>query len=211
MVDKTLLCPSPPCTPGTYSGINYVLLGFIAQSLGKHAHWTDWDQLVRCGANCCALLDFAVRSIMVLHEQQDVIKGDRKNLYKEIVFAHTGTCKTNPAIAHQYTTYTDHTTGPIIFDLINYSCLNGWSMGNAAASGKNLAMFFRDVFGPSVNGTRKPLVTPETARAMQEFHRMPSLGPGYYYGLGLFVDNGFMDLARGDRNATYMFGHGAYK
>jgi hypothetical protein len=30
----------------------------------------------------------------------------------------------------------------------NYGCLNGWSMGNAATSGKDQAMFFRDVFGP---------------------------------------------------------------
>ena len=84
-------------------------------------------------------------------------------------------------------------------------------MGNAAASGKNLAMFFRDVFGPSVNGTRKPLVTPETARAMQKFYPLPELCPGCLYGLGLLADNGLEGMARGDPDATYMIGHGAYK
>ena len=37
MADKTLLCPKPPCHP-SYSGIGYVLLGFIAQSLRKQSH-----------------------------------------------------------------------------------------------------------------------------------------------------------------------------
>ena len=30
MLDKTLLCPMPPC-PGFYSSINFVLLGFVMQ------------------------------------------------------------------------------------------------------------------------------------------------------------------------------------
>ena len=97
--------------------------------------------------------------------------------------------------------------------LLLSSCLNGWSMGNAATSGKNLAMFFRDVFGPAVNGTRKPLVTPETARAMQIFHPIPELCQGCMYGLGLLADS-FEGMARGDqeeRQQTYMIGHGAYK
>ena len=63
-------------------------------------------------------------------------------MYREIVFAHTGTCESNPAIAHQIG-YDDsakdrHGGKAVLFDLIHYSCLNGWSMGNAAASGKNL-------------------------------------------------------------------------
>eukprot|EP01047_Picozoa_sp_COSAG01_P068125 COSAG01_NODE_9774_length_2347_cov_70.902580_3_plen_69_part_00 len=52
MADKTLLCPKPPCHP-SYSGIGYVLLGFIAQSLRKQS----WGPLVaRVDATkCCRL------------------------------------------------------------------------------------------------------------------------------------------------------------
>ena len=62
-----------------------------------------------------------------------------------------------------------------------------------------------------MNGTRKPLVTPETARAMQIFHPIPGLCDGCMYGLGLLVDNGYEGMARGDPDATYMIGHGAHQ
>eukprot|EP01048_Picozoa_sp_COSAG05_P023652 COSAG05_NODE_5214_length_1234_cov_6.612153_3_plen_65_part_01 len=65
MVDKTLLCTTPPCD-AYYSSIGYVLLGFIAQSLRGVPHWTDWDQL-------------------------DVIPPERRHLYQEIAFSKLGT------------------------------------------------------------------------------------------------------------------------
>ena len=43
MVDKSLICPKPPCHPA-YTGIGYILLGFIAQSLRNQSHWTDWNR-----------------------------------------------------------------------------------------------------------------------------------------------------------------------
>ena len=69
-------------------------------------------------------------------------------------------------------------------DLYDYSCLNGWAMGNIAASAMNLAMFFRDLFAPPTAGHE--LVKPETAHKMVE-----NIGPlapfgGMRYGLGMF-------------------------
>ena len=43
MNNKELLCPKPPCEP-YWSGTGYILLGFIAQSLRKQSHWTDWNR-----------------------------------------------------------------------------------------------------------------------------------------------------------------------
>jgi hypothetical protein len=182
MVDKTLLCTTPPCD-AYYSSIGYVLLGFIAQSLRGVPRWTDWDQL-------------------------DVIPPERRHLYQEIAFSKLGTCESNPAIAHQFMGGTDQTTGhPIIFDLLHYSCLNGWSMGNVAASGHDLAQFFRDVFAPST-AARQQLVKPETAAAMQNFSKLTNPWcPGCYYGLGTFQENQYEGWARGDPEQAYMIGH----
>ena len=43
VVDKDLYCRKPPCDPA-YTGIGYILLGFIAQSLRNQSHWTDWNR-----------------------------------------------------------------------------------------------------------------------------------------------------------------------
>ena len=146
MVNKGLKCAEPPCA-ASYSSIGYVLLGFIAQSVRGLPRWTDWNQL-------------------------DVIPEQRRHLYQEIQFAQLGTCESNPAIAHQFTSAKNEISGkPLIFDLIHYSCLNGWSMGNAVASGKNLAMFMRDLFAPKT-AARTPLVKPETAAAMLNFSQL---------------------------------------
>jgi hypothetical protein len=50
------------------------------------------------------------------------------------------------------------------YDISDKSCLNGWAMGNIAASGMNLAMFFRDLFGPADPAAR--LLPPALAAAM---------------------------------------------
>ena len=38
----------------------------------------------------------------------------------------------------------------MFYDLIDYSCLNGWATGNVASSGKDLAQFYRDLFGAPI-------------------------------------------------------------
>ena len=79
-------------------------------------------------------------------------------------------------------------------------------MGNIAASGKNLAMFHRDLFAPATD-TRQPLLKPETAKAMRNFSYMNA---GYgSYGLGLFDEPYYQPLARfpWEGQQLYMFGH----
>ena len=79
----------------------------------------------------------------------------------------------SPPIASQLYAYptNQQKTAVQIFDFGQYSCLNGWSMGNGVMSGKNLAMFFRDVFAPpNVSLDSAPrLLSHTSVVAMQQF------------------------------------------
>ena len=76
-----------------------------------------------------------------------------------------------PAVASQLYAYpiTQDKTAVQVFDFGQYSCLNGWSMGNAVVSGRNLAMFFRDVFAPPNSSLPPRLLNATTVAAMQTF------------------------------------------
>jgi hypothetical protein len=76
-----------------------------------------------------------------------------------------------PAVASQLYAYpiTQDKTAVQVFDFGQYSCLNGWSMGNAVVSGRNLAMFFRDVFAPPDSSLPPRLLNATTVAAMQTF------------------------------------------
>jgi hypothetical protein len=71
-----------------------------------------------------------------------------------------------------------------IFDMYNMSCLNGWTMGNVATTGKNMAMFFRDVYSglPS-----RQLLNSSTVRRMSVFRPLTNdWCQGCTYGLASF-------------------------
>jgi hypothetical protein len=84
-----------------------------SQSAKNLERWNDWDQL-------------------------DVIPlGSWRAGYNETVFGGLGRCRDNPSISSQLYAYptTQDKTSVQVFDFGQYSCLNGWSMGNAAVSG----------------------------------------------------------------------------
>jgi CubicO group peptidase (beta-lactamase class C family) len=128
MTDKELLCPTVPC-PKWYSSINYVLLGLAITHLKGLPNWAAWDQ-------------------------RTVIPEGRRRLYNATAFPKLGACTKYGRIAHQYAQQvvpSAKTPGDIYymnFDISDLSCLNGWAMGNIAASGHDLAMFFRDLYAP---------------------------------------------------------------
>ena len=84
-----------------------------SQSAKKIERWYEWDQL-------------------------DVIPaGPWRAAYNETVFSGLGRCLDVPAISSQLYAYptSQDKTSVQVFDFGQYSCLNGWSMGNAAVSG----------------------------------------------------------------------------
>eukprot|EP01043_Picozoa_sp_COSAG02_P038929 COSAG02_NODE_3039_length_7496_cov_89.964715_4_plen_638_part_00 len=128
MTDKELLCPTVPC-PKWYSSINYVLLGLAITSVKGLPNWAAWDQ-------------------------RTVIPEGRRRVYNATAFPKLGACAKYGRIAHQYAqtvVQSANTPGEIYYmnyDISDLSCLNGWAMGNIAASGHDLAMFFRDLYAP---------------------------------------------------------------
>jgi hypothetical protein len=74
--------------------------------------------------------------------------------YNATAFPKLGKCTLYGDIARQYSQEilpSADTPGKTYYNFIDVSddsCLNGWAMGNIAASGLNLAMFFRDLYAP---------------------------------------------------------------
>ena len=128
MTDKQLMCANLPCRK-LYSSIGYVLLGLAMTQLTGAATWADWDQFA-------------------------VIPAARRHLYNATTFPKLGKCTLYGNIAHQYaqevlpSAEIPGKTYYNFYDVSDDSCLNGWAMGNIAASGLNLAMFFRDLYAP---------------------------------------------------------------
>ena len=122
MLNTTLHCTSPPCA-GYYSSMNFVLLGFVAQALHKLPRWHEWEQI-------------------------SVIPAHRRHLFNETIFGGLGTCDSHPLIASQWASLVSSDNTEVYwFDYRHYSCLNGWSMGNAATTGRewhpsSLLLFF---------------------------------------------------------------------
>lgn len=170
--------------------------GLLNQGLHKLAAWQDWDQLAGAIPN-----------------------EHTRNKYNETSFPKGGKCSKYP-VAHQYarqthpadpTTRTTDTT--VFFDMINYSCLNGWSMGNIAASSKDLAMFFRDLFGqPRRGAILKPATVAEMLRWQNLTNDWTAGYPevGVWYGLATYRSGEFAYLTvpgTGDPASTVLYGH----
>ena len=74
--------------------------------------------------------------------------------YNATAFPKLGKCSLYGDIAHQYSQevlQSAQIPGKTYYNFVDVSddsCLNGWAMGNIAASGLNLAMFFRDLYAP---------------------------------------------------------------
>lgn len=129
----TVITQTSFCESRYYSSINFVLLGYVLVGLNAVDSWDAYDQ--------SSVIPAAFRS--------DYAGGWS--------FPNHGRCSAHPGVAHQYagaftgaadiaSLIAPNDVGQLdIFDLYNFSCANGWTMGNVASSGLNLAMFFRDV------------------------------------------------------------------
>jgi hypothetical protein len=144
-----------------------VLLGLILTEVHSLVSWQDFDQL-------------------------SVIPPTLRRHFSATTFPKLGRCQQYPTIAHQYGSYPQRTsTGQTvnrIFDLIDDSCLNGWTMGNVASTGANMASFFHDLFSTASLPAGQRLVGEESLAAMLDFKPLVnSWCPGCSYGAGIIL------------------------
>jgi hypothetical protein len=170
-----IACAPQKCA--SYSGANFVLLGFVMVQLLELYSWQEFDQL---GAIPSSLWE--------------------SGKYRSTTFPKLGRCLQYPGVAHSYATMPGTSKNEtIIYDLGFNSCLNGWTMGNIASSAKDLAQFFFDLvtLAPSKVG----FVNSTTLAAMMEYRPLANMwctgpkGPGScQYGLGLEHDQIALDF-----------------
>lgn len=167
---RGMACQPRACV--TYSGSNYVLLGLVLVKLSGVYSWQDMDQL--------SVLSPAMREA---------------GRYAHTSFAKLGRCLQYPGFAHQYAAYEDPrqvTPKTVYQDLFYDSCLNGWTMGNIATTGEDLASFFYDLFALAHRGTG--FVNETSLKRMMEFKNLDDgwcpapAGGKCQYGLGLMRD-----------------------
>eukprot|EP00854_Cymbomonas_tetramitiformis_P024663 gene24663-30009_t len=162
-----------------YSSINYVLLGLILVEVHDLKSWEQFDQF-------------------------SIIPEELRKDYGDTLFPKLGRCLEYP-VAHQYAlrpVESDNHTKYVFYDMIDYSCLNGWTMGNIATSGHDLSVFFRDLF-------QGKLLWQTSIREMMDWKMLVnSWCPGCYYGAGLFIEDPFKyNVKSGPGNDTYLLAH----
>ena len=130
-VNKTFLCTrvkeSDAKCAGYYSSINYVLLGFIVVHFRNVKTWEEWDQ----------------RDVLLKLPSARV-----RETFANITFPTSGPCSSIPRLSHQYGALVSASLSKdlsdrdhIFYDIDDYSCLNGWTMGNGAFRAVDLASF----------------------------------------------------------------------
>jgi D-alanyl-D-alanine carboxypeptidase len=149
--------------PGTsyfYASPGYELLGFaLAQAYGAEK-WQDYDQF-------------------------SVIPASMQAEYPGThFFSESGWCSTDPLIVHQYANspYTFwesvKVTNYTFYDIVNTSCLNGWTFGNIAATPLDIAHFHYDL-------QQGKIVTQDSLKQMNSLYNQSFAGDDVAYGFGL--------------------------
>lgn len=180
-LNKTSICPVNTC--GYYSSVNYILLGMVMAQVKNVSDWTGYDQT----------------SVI-----PDALKATGN--YNTLTFLQNGPCSQYSDVAHQYA-YSNKMNGDQIvateiFDLDDYSCLNGWTCGNVAASAKALASFWRDLF--NYRGILGPVALP----LMTKFNTL--VNPWCYgcqYGKGIILTSPPPLDPKANPYSYLLFGH----
>jgi CubicO group peptidase (beta-lactamase class C family) len=192
------VCKPDEC--GSYSGANFVLLGMALVYLDGGWSWHEFDQ----------------RTVI----PQWLWDSNR---YPHTSFLKFGRCLQYPGIAHQwavpYIQPANSVANVTYTDLSASSCLNGWTMGNIASTGEDLATFFYDMY--TLAPTGKGYVNSTTLEMMQQYKPLNDTwcygpkGPGSCsYGLSLFKDQFAQDVwifadanADADPDSVRVVGH----
>lgn len=128
-----------------YSGINYILVGYVLTKLQGKKHWYELDQM-------------------------EVFPPHLKDRYQDIRFSGPGPCSQYPEVAHQYESELQEGVRHIQ-DSYELSCLNGWTMGNIMTTPGDLATFHYDLH--TLAPTGEGFVSSETVKEMTKMRPMP--------------------------------------
>jgi len=174
------------CKPGScvhYSGVGFVLLGYLlAEELSVDGSWQGYDQ-------------------------KGVIPEDLRDDFTRTHFALLGKCNEIPGMVQQYHDVwkTETMDGQKInqvswTDIINHSCLNGWTMGNIALPAIEQANFMYHLL------VSKKIISPEMVELMTQTKQW---GNRKYmkYGLGLESDS-FPTTSSSGEERFHFFQHG---
>jgi len=173
------------CKPGScvrYSGVGFILLGYLlAEELSVDGSWHGYDQ-------------------------KGVIPEELRHDFPRARFPQLGKCSAIPGMVQQYAPIwkkVGTVDGKELDELawqnvINYSCLNGWTMGNAALPAIEQANFLYYLL------VSKKIISPEMVELMTQTKQW---GDRKYmkYGLGLESDS-FMTASGKER--FHYFQHG---
>lgn len=161
-VNKSFTCKPDTCV--RYSGVGFILLGFLlAEKLSADGTWLGYDQF-------------------------SVIPKELRHEFTRTHFPLIGKCNKVPDMANQYIMRSETIDGnPDHYrmywkDLIDYSCLNGWTMGNVALPAIDQATFLYHLL------IDKKIVSPEMAWQMEQTKYWVD-HPTMRYGLGLESDS----------------------
>jgi CubicO group peptidase (beta-lactamase class C family) len=130
-LNKTFVCP--PGTCGVYASSGFDLLGLALAHITGCKDWADYNQL-------------AVLPPALLNSTS----GRKLTSYAGVRFPVKGVCSVDPMVVHQYRMQILNATQHIgssskggdtiaheytvrYSDIVDYSCLNGWTCGNIAA------------------------------------------------------------------------------
>jgi len=193
-----------PRTCAKYSGVNYVLLGLALVQARGHKTWEELSQ--------SHVISKKLRS---------------QGRYNNTIFMRHGTCGSHIGVAHQWDMIMNKTQGVRKFvDLSYASCLNGWTMGNIASTGSDLATFFYDLF--TLPRGQGGFVNVTSLAIMQKYKKLPNdkdwcegprrVGPERHgeapcsYGMGLLRDMVSQDVwkmadPKADRMDAALTGH----
>jgi CubicO group peptidase (beta-lactamase class C family) len=183
--NKTFLCT--PGTCGAYTSINYEILGLLlAAKLAPDGDWLDFDQL-------------------------SVLPGKLRPKFNRTLFPKLGKCSTYGSIGvvHQYAVdASKYQWGQISwFDMMPFSCLNGWTCGNIAAAPVDLASFYYHL----LNG-KGDLLDPLLVAKMTKTNLLDKgWSTGLPYGLGLMKWSGkfgFKTIDPSQSSQADLIGHG---
>eukprot|EP00750_Incisomonas_marina_P024027 INCI5078.11.p1 GENE.INCI5078.11~~INCI5078.11.p1 ORF type:complete len:491 (-),score=55.96 INCI5078.11:2447-3919(-) len=153
----------PPGDGGAYSSINYVLAGLVVASVHNASTWLDLDQ----------------RSFLPAPLQKPL---------ENLTFPLLGPCASFANVVHQFTANLTESSSQAWMniayeDLIDGSCLNGWTMGNLAATPQALAGALYNIFGTKPIA---PILSSESIAQMMSFSPLTvGWSVGLEYGLGL--------------------------
>lgn len=168
-----------PDKGAAYSSVGYILLGLVAAANTGAQKWQDLDQTAVF--------------------RPPYANYDRSSVGNETVFLGLGPCSSQKnalKIVHQYDLLEKHsidakdTIGTVsYFDVYDESCLNGWTMGNMAATARDVARFWWAVF-------REGLVSPASLHDMiGQFNPFTSgFALGLKYGTGLMKYEPYSEL-----------------